>query len=63
MVRAKKNLKVSNKEKIRNLYNQIPHLTQDTIWKKWQNHKKRHMHESQQVIIRLLGTDKIAWQT
>ena len=27
-----KNVKVSKKAKIRNQYNQVPHLTQDTIW-------------------------------
>ena len=52
------------KAKTRNLYNQVPHLTQDTIWESDKNTRKHHIRESQrsalsqQVITRLQGKDK-----
>ena len=55
------------KATFRNPYNQIPHLTQDTIWENnKKNTRKHHIQErakrsvlSQQVITRLQGTDNL----
>ena len=55
------NIKVRMKANIRNRYNQIPHLTQDTIWERHKNTRNitfKTSALSQQVITRLLGTDK-----
>ena len=35
--------------KIRNCYNQAPHLTQGTVFEKWQNTRNYHVQESQEV--------------
>ena len=43
------NKKVSKKAKIRNRYNQVPHLTQDTTWKSDINTIKHHKQESQEA--------------
>ena len=58
-------LKVKKKVMIRIPYNQIPHLTLDTIWKSDKNTRKQHTKESQefsllqkQAITRLQETDK-----
>ena len=40
---------VSKKAKIRNRYNQVPHLTQDTTWESDKNTRKHHLQESQEV--------------
>ena len=59
-------IKVRLKAKIRNRYNQIQHLTQDTIWKSDKTTRKHHTQKtkmsalSQQVTTRLQGTDKTA---
>ena len=56
------------KAKIRNRYNQVPHLTRDTIWesdKTQENIKHKSAKRSaraQQVITRLRGTDKTPYQ-
>ena len=70
IVNVSKRLKVRKKAKIRNRYNQVPHLTQDTTWesdKKTQEnitHKRaRRPALSQQVTTKLQRTDKKAWQT
>ena len=34
-----KNLKMNKKAKIRNQYNQVPHLTQETTWESDKTHK------------------------
>ena len=34
--------KVKKKAKIRNRYNQVPHLTRDTIWESDKNTRKHH---------------------
>ena len=39
-------LKVSKKAKIRNRYNQVPHLTQDTIWESVKNTQKQESQEA-----------------
>ena len=38
--------KVEGKAKIMNIYNQVPHLTQDTIWESYKNTRN---HKSQKV--------------
>ena len=56
-------LKVRNKAKIKNRYNQIPHLTQDTIWESEKTQENITYKEAkrsvlfQQVATRLQGTD------
>ena len=42
-------LKVRKKAKIRNQYNQVPHLTKDTIWESDKSSRKHHIQESQEV--------------
>ena len=57
-------LKVKKKAKIRNQYNQVPHLTRDTIRKSDKKqgnitHKRAKRSAcSQKVITRLRGTEK-----
>ena len=41
--------KVRTKSEIRNRYNQLPRLTQDTVWKTDKNTRKHHIQESQEV--------------
>ena len=62
------NIKIRKKANIRNLYNQVLHLAQDTIWESDKNTRKtpgKTSHTtvkrsvlSQQVTTRLQGTDK-----
>ena len=52
--------KVSEKAKIRNRYNQVPHLTQDTIWKSDKKTRKHHIQESQEVRPFPAGDHKAA---
>ena len=51
-------LKVRKNAKIRNRYNQVPHLTQDTIWESDKNLRKRHLQESQEVSLFPAGDHK-----
>ena len=37
------------KAKIRNRYNQVPHLTRDTIWESDKTSRKHHTQENQEV--------------
>ena len=53
-------LKVKKKTKIRNLYNQVPHLTRDTIWGSDKNTSKHHTKESQEVSPFQTGDHKAA---
>ena len=60
-------IKVRKKAKIRNQYNQLPHLLQDIIWESDKNKRKHDSQEGQevsplfqQVITMLQGIDKIA---
>ena len=46
---------VRKKEKTRNRYNQVPHLTKATIWESDKNSRKHHVPESQKVNRRLQG--------
>ena len=41
-------IKVRKTAKIKNRYNQVPHLTQDTVWGSVK-HKKHHIQKSQEV--------------
>ena len=42
-------LNVRKKAKIKNQYNQVPHLTQDTTWEIEKNTRKHHLQVSQDV--------------
>ena len=54
-------MKVSKKAKIRNRYNQVPHLTQSTTWESDKNTKKHHIKkESQEVSHSPAGGHKAA---
>ena len=53
-------LKVRIKAKIRNRYNQVQHLTQDTEWESDKNTRKHHIQESQEVSPSLTGDHKAA---
>ena len=53
-------LKVKMKAKIRNRYNQLPHLTRDTIWESDRNTRKHHSQESQDVSPFPAGDHKAA---
>ena len=44
-----KNVYTRKKPNIRNQYNQVPHLTQDTTWESDKNARKHHIQESQEV--------------
>ena len=49
------------KAKIMKRYNQVPHLTQSTIWKSDKNTRKQHTEESQEVSHFTAGDYKAAW--
>ena len=49
ITKVKLSFKVRKKAKIRNCYNQVPHLAQDTIWESDKNTRKYHIQESQEV--------------
>ena len=42
-------MKVRKKVKIRNRYNQVAQLTQDTTWESDKSTRKHHIQESQEV--------------
>ena len=46
-------IKVSKEAKIRNRYNPVPHLTQDTTWESDKNTIKHHIHVSVSVNIHI----------
>ena len=50
-------IKISKKAKSWNLYNQVPHPTEETTWKSDKN-TKRHIQESQEVNPFLAGDHK-----
>ena len=52
--------KRAKKAKIRNRYNQVPHLTRDTIWESDKNTRKYHTKESQEVSLFPAGDHKAA---
>ena len=43
--------KVSNEAKIRNRYNQVPHLPQDTTWASDKNTTKHHIQGNQDIFL------------
>ena len=47
--------KVRKKAKIRNRYNQVPHLAKDIVWENDKNRAKRHIQESQEFTSFLAG--------
>ena len=51
---------VKKKAKIKNRYNQVPHLTRDTIWESDKNTRKHRIQESQEVSRFPAGDDKAA---
>ena len=53
-------IKVSKGAKIRNGYNQVPHLTQDTTWESDKSTIKHHTQESQEFIPFPAGDHKTA---
>ena len=61
-------LKVRKRAKIRNRYNQIPHLTRDNVWESDKTQetityrRAKRLVISQQVALRLQGTDMAVWQ-
>ena len=59
-IRKKNLLKVSKKAKIRNQYNQVPHLTQDTKWERDKNTGELHIQASQEVRPFPAGDHKAA---
>ena len=59
MVKTVNNDKVK-KAKIRNRYNQVPHLTRDTIWESGKNTRKHHTQEIQEVSLFPAGDHKAA---
>ena len=52
--------KVSKEKKTRNLYNQVPHLTQDTTQESDKTTIKHHTQESQEVSPFPVGDHKAA---
>ena len=54
-------MKIRKQVKIKNQYNQIPHLTQDIIWESDTNTIKHHIHDSQEFSPFLAGDHKAAW--
>ena len=53
-------VKVRKTAKIRNPYNQIPHLTEDTIWESEKITRQHHIQESQEVNLFPAGDHKAA---
>ena len=49
------------KANIRNRYNQVRNLTQDTIWERDKNTRQHHTQESQEVSPFPAGIHKAAW--
>ena len=61
-------LRSKTEGKVKNRYNQVMHLTRDTIWKRGKNSRKHHPQErkrpalSQQTITMLQRTDKTVYK-
>ena len=53
-------MKGRKKAKIRNQYNQVPHLTRDTVRESDKNTRKHHTQESQEVSPFLASDRKAA---
>ena len=52
--------KVKKKLKVRNRYNQVPHMTQDTVWEGYINKRKHHIQGSQEASPYPIGDHKTA---
>ena len=52
--------KVKKKAKARNRYNQVPHMTLDTVWEGDINTRKHHIQRSQEVSPCPIGDHKTA---
>ena len=59
-IAAYANYKVGKKAMIRNRYNQVPNLTQDTVLESDKNTRKHHIKESQEVSPFPAGDHKAA---
>ena len=57
---ARITIKVRKKAKIRDRYNQVPHLTKDTTWESDKDTRKYHTQESQEVSTFPGGDHKAA---
>ena len=57
---GKLDIKISKKAKIRNQYNQVPHLTQGTIWESDTTTIIHHTQESQEASPFAAGDHKAA---
>ena len=57
---GKLDIKIGKKAKIRNLYNQVLHLTQETTWGSDNNTRKYHIQETQEVSAFPTGDHKAA---
>ena len=55
--------KVRKKAKIRNRYNQVSHLTQNTIWEIDKIKRNHYMQESQESALFQQGTIRLQKQT
>ena len=53
-------INVRKKTNIRNRHNQVPHLTQDTIWESYKNTRKYHIQEAKEVNFFPAGDNKAA---
>ena len=53
-------LKVRKKAMVRNRYNQIPYLAQDTIWKSDKTPRKHHIQENSEASPFPAGDHKVA---
>ena len=53
-------MKVRKKAKIRNLYNQVPRLTQDATWESDKNTRKNRIQENQEASLFPAGDQKAA---
>ena len=53
-------IKVRKKARIRNRFNQVPHLLKDTVWESDKYTRKHHIPESQEVSPFPAGVHKAA---
>ena len=53
-------VKIMKKVKIRNRYNKVSNLNQDTTWESDKNTRKHHIQEGQEVNIFSAGNNKAA---
>ena len=53
-------IKVKKKAKIRNQFNQVPHINLDTIWESYKNSRKHDTQERQEDSLFPAGDHKVA---